>query len=119
MAKSGAGIGTGSGRTKIEAPGATTTDANRTARIAPDAPRLAYPGSRLVQEPSCDAACQEADGVQRGKPRRSDAALEAETEGPECERVQEQVLQVGVEEAARHERLIVAALHKSVRSEHA
>jgi hypothetical protein len=40
-AKSGAGIGTGRGRMKIDDVGAATTDANSTARIAPDAPRLA------------------------------------------------------------------------------
>ena len=39
-AKSGAGIGTGNGRMKIDDVGATMIEANTTARMAPDAPRL-------------------------------------------------------------------------------
>ena len=41
VTNSGAGIGTGIGRMKIEDCGNTTIDANSTALIAPDAPRLA------------------------------------------------------------------------------
>lgn len=40
-ANSGAGIGTGIGRMKIDEVGKTTIEANSTAQIAPDAPRLA------------------------------------------------------------------------------
>ena len=65
-----------------------------------------------MDEPRRDAAAQQARGVERDEARRSEAALEAEGEGPEREPVQEQVRQIGVNEAAGDEREVVPVPNK-------
>ena len=60
---------------------------------------------------------QQAEEVERGERRRAEPALEAEAESPEREAIQQEVREVGVDEAARDERVVVAALGETVRSQ--
>jgi hypothetical protein len=108
-------MGIGIGSTKIDEVG---KDHDRREQHRQDRTRGAQArvaGVVSVDEPGRHAAGQEADRVQRREARRSDVPLEPEPEGPERETVEEEVGDVGVDEAAGHERGVLAPLRQTAR----